>query len=578
VGQSQQAQQPPSLGELGLRALLSEVSERMEGVAQLADRMQDLLQAVVSIGSQLDLDQVLHEIVTTAATVADAEYAALGVLDPGGDRRLSQFITVGIEDEPRRLIGELPHGRGVLGLLIDEPRAIRLSNLADHPASYGFPPNHPPMHTFLGVPIRVRGEVFGNLYLTEKHGGGDFTVADEQLVLALATAAGLAVQNARLYEQARQRQRWLEATSEITTRLLGGTATAEVFPALVASVRELATADTAFLALPAGDGTLRVGYADGVGADQLRGQILPAESMSAHVMADTLPVAVGDAREDPRVWQTVITAAEAGPALFVALGIAEAAVGTLVVTNRIGGAVFTDDTTTVIESFAAQAALALRLGAAAHDREQLAILGDRDRIARDLHDLVIQRLFATGMALEGALRTMPPAAAERVQRAVDDLDTTIKEIRTSIFALQSPAPAAGEGLRVAILQAARAAAETLGFDPQVQFVGPVDTLVPTAIGEQLLAVLREALSNTARHAKASAVTVTVSTTPDTAQLVVRDDGVGLVDSGRRSGLDNLTRRARDLGGTFEVRTVDPVTDGAVANGTVVEWCVPLPAL
>jgi signal transduction histidine kinase len=564
--------EPDLSDQFGLRSLLGEVGERVEGVAKLADRMQGLLKAVVSIGSQLDLDLLLHEIVTTAAAVSDAQFAALGVLDPSGERRLSRFITVGIDEESSKLIGELPHGRGVLGLLIDEPRAIRLGDIAEHPASFGFPANHPPMHTFLGVPVLVRGEVFGNLYLTEKRDGGEFTATDEQLVMALATAAGLAVQNARLYEQARLRQRWLEASSEIATRLMTGAASSEVFPLLVASVRELATADTVFLALPSGDGTLRVEVADGAGAEELRDTVLPAQSLSALVMTDGRSVSVADASADSRIWQNVIAASGAGPALFVPLGAAEGALGTLVVTHQVGGAAFTKETTTLIESFAAQAALALRLRAAAQDREKLAVLGDRDRIARDLHDLVIQRLFATGMALEGAMRGMAPDTAERVQRAVDDLDTTIKEIRTSIFALQSPAPAAGEGLRVAILQGARTAATTLGFDPRVQFEGPVDTLVPTAVGEQLLAVLREALSNTARHAQATAATVTVTAGLREVRLVVSDNGAGLAAGSRRSGLDNLARRARDLGGTFEARTADRPD-----IGTVVDWRVPLSA-
>jgi signal transduction histidine kinase len=560
----------PGLEPLGLRTLLDEVVERVEGVATLADRLQGLLSAVVTISSQLDLDRVLHEIVTTAAHVADAEYAALGVLTPGGERRLSDFITVGLDNDVRRRIGDLPHGRGVLGLLIDEPRAIRLADISKHPSSYGFPPNHPPMRSFLGVPVIVRGEVFGNLYLTEKRGGGDFSPADEQLVLALAAAAGLAVQNARLYEQARQRQRWLETSGQITTRLLAGAPTSEVFPLLVSSARELAEADTAFLALPVSNGSVRVAVADGTGAVDLRGQTLPPGSVTESVMAEGKPYAVVDSSEDDRVWTLIKHAGQAGPILYVPLGIADESVGTLVVSRHDGQASFTDDTVQVIQAFAAQAALALRLGAAAHDREQLAVFGDRDRIARDLHDLVIQRLFATGMALEGALRGMPPAPAERVQRAVDDLDSTIKEIRTSIFALQSPAPTAGEGLRQAILQASRGAAESLAFTPKVSFVGAVDTLVPPRVGEQLIAVLREALSNVARHARATAVTVTVSATVSEATLQVVDDGVGLPAEGRRSGLDNLARRARDLGGTFTARAVD-----LPATGTVLEWRVPL---
>src|SRR3954453_14415036 len=261
----------PGFGALDLRAL------------------QPLLEAVVSIGSQLHLAGVLRRITETAAELADAQYAALGVLDPGGDIRLSQFITVGIGDELRAEIGDLPHGRGVLGLLIREPRPIRLTNLAAHPSSYGFPPGHPPMTTFLGVPITVRGEAFGNLYLTEKLGGGEFTEGDEQVVIALASAAGLAIQNARLYEQAQQRQQWLEAASGIQTRILGGAAPAEVFPDLVAAARQLADSDVALLALPMGDGTLRVEAVDGAGADDLRGRVIPVASLAVAVMREGAP-------------------------------------------------------------------------------------------------------------------------------------------------------------------------------------------------------------------------------------------------------------------------------------------------
>jgi signal transduction histidine kinase len=560
----------PELDELGLHTLLSEVTERVAGVARLADRMQGLLQAVVAIGSQLDFASVLREIVTTAATVADAEYAALGVLDPNAERRLSQFITVGLDDERRALIGDLPHGRGVLGLLIDEPRAIRLADIAEHPSSYGFPANHPPMRTFLGVPVLVRGEVFGNLYLTEKRGGGDFTPADERLVQALATAAGLAVQNARLYEQAGRRQQWLEVSRDITSMLLGGALPKEVFPTLINCARQLADADSAFLALPTGDGSLRAEFADGMGADDILGMVLPKESMSAQVMSGGRPVAVTDARSDGHIWQAIIEAAGAGPAVFVPLGTADATVGTLVVTNQHDRPSFPQDTVTLLESFAGQAALALRLGGAARDREQLAIFGDRDRIARDLHDLVIQRLFATGMSLEGSLRGMAPAAAERVQRAVDDLDDTIKEIRTTIFALQSPAPMAGGGLRTAILHGIEAASSGLGIQPTVDIEGPIDTVVPRAIGEQLLAVLRETLSNVTRHAKANAVAVAITVSHNEVALTVQDDGIGLPEGGRRSGLKNLQRRAEDLGGSFDARAAD-----AAGTGTIVAWRVPL---
>jgi signal transduction histidine kinase len=534
--------------------------------------LQALLQAVLSISSQLDLPEVLNRIVATAADLADAEYAALGVLDPSGESRLSQFVTVGIGDELRAEIGELPHGRGVLGVLIKEPRAIRLTDLAEHPASYGFPPNHPPMHTFLGVPISVRGEAFGNLYLTEKRGGGAFTATDEQVVLALASAAGLAVQNARLYEQARLRQQWLEAASAIQTRLLAGTPPAEVLPDLVAAARQLADADLAYLALPNPDGALRVEAADGQGADLLRARTIAEGSIASDVMRQGAPLSLLDARDEPRVWSGLMEAAKVGPVLYLPLATAESALGTLVVARLDGRPEFDAETMRLVDTFAGQAAIALRLGVAAADREQLAVLGDRDRIARDLHDLVIQRLFATGMALEGAVRGMqPPDKVERVRQAVDDLDATIKEIRTSIFALQQPAPHAGEGVRQAILHAVSAGRASLGFEPDVVFHGPVDTLVPASIAEQLLAVLREALSNVARHAAATSASISITADPTAVALVVTDNGKGLPASGRRSGLANLTRRAADLGGEF---TAEPRDEG----GTRVCWRVPLTEL
>jgi signal transduction histidine kinase len=529
----------------------------------------DLLQTFAAIGSDLDLDDVLDRIVHTAADLVDAKYAALGVLDPSGGQSLSQFITVGIDDQEQQRIGHLPHGEGVLGVLIKEPRAVRLADIGDHPASYGFPENHPAMKTFLGVPISVRGEAFGNLYLTEKRGGGEFTEADEQVVVALATAAGLAVQNARLFEQSQRRRQELQAASDVTTLLLAGASTTKVFVELVAQARELAGADLALLALPVGDGRLRVEAADGRGAQALRGGLIPARSMTADVMRAGVAATVEDIRTDPRVWPGLLDAAGIGPALYVPLGTPDDAMGTLIVAQAADKPAFGDDIALMVEVFAAQAALALRLGAAAADREQLAILADRDRIARDLHDLVIQRLFATGMALEGALRSIEPEpAAERVRRAVDDLDSTIKEIRTTIFALQSPAPASGEGLRSAVLQAVHAVGATLGFEPHVEFVGAVDTLVPAAVGEQLLAVLREGLSNAARHASAARVDVAIRAAADSVELVVRDDGCGLAPDGRRSGLANLARRARDLSGTF---TAEPHPDG----GTIVTWRVPL---
>jgi signal transduction histidine kinase len=557
----------PSTEGPGLRALLQEVVERVEGVAELGDRIQALLQAVMSIGSHLELSEVLHTIAETAAGLVGARYGALGVLDQHGHEELSDFITVGLDDDLRAEIGELPHGRGVLGLLIREPHALRLADLTQHPASYGFPAGHPPMRSFLGVPILVRQEVYGNLYLTEKHGGGEFTAYDEQIVLTLATAAGLAVQNARLYEQARSRQDWLQAAQEITASLLGGTAVSAVFPEIVAAARRLAAADISLLAIPQSNGSVVVEAADGMSAERVMGDTLPADSLTAMVMRDGKPVLIADARLDPRVRQGALQEAGFGATLYVPLGSGRST-GTLVVARAGGSPVFDDDILPLVQSFADQAAIALQLRKAAADREQLAVLGDRDRIARDLHDLVIQRLFATGMALEGALRGMePPERADRVRRAVDDLDTTIKEIRTAIFALQDHVTET-PGVRSEVLKVCATAAQTLGFEPEVTFGGPVDTVTSMDVTAHLLAVLREALSNAARHAAATRVAVGLTANGESVTLVVTDDGKGLPETGRRSGLSNLAERAATLGGTFTVTSPR-------GGGTHLCWRVPL---
>ncbi|MFP5319964.1 MAG: GAF domain-containing protein [Acidimicrobiia bacterium] len=359
-----------------------------------------LLDAVMTVGSDLDLEAVLRHIVESAVGLVDARYGALGVLDETGTR-LAQFITIGMDDDLRRRIGELPKGHGILGLLIVDPKPIRLPDLREHPDSYGFPPEHPPMKSFLGVPIRVRGQIFGNLYLTDKTSAEVFTDVDEELVVALAAAAAVAIENARLH--------------------------------------------------------LRV--------------------------------------------------------------------------------------------------------------RELALLEDRERIARDLHDTVIQRLFATGLRLQGALRlAQRPEVAERISGAVEDLDLTVKHIRTAIFGLEASRSSSG-GLRQRVLATTSEAAGALGFEPRVVFDGPVDATSEEVI-EHLLAVLREALSNVARHAGASRVEVQLRADGDVV-LVVADDGRGLPETPRRGGhgLANMETRAGRLGGSMQARRNVP-------SGTVIEWRAP----
>lgn len=555
------------LSGLRLDDLLAEVQVRLTDLMVSRDHLHGLLDAVVAVGAGLDLAATLRQIVTAAATLADARYAALGVISE--DKiQLREFITTGIDEPTRHKIGSLPSGRGVLGTLIRDPHPIRLADIANHPDSYGFPPNHPPMRTFLGVPIRVRDEVFGNLYLTEKR-GGDFTADDEVLVRALAAAAGVAIENAGLFDQTRRRQRWLEASAEITTALLSGRDPEEVLPRIADSAKELLDADSTAIALADPDRsgeTLVITVAAGHDADRLRGTRLPAEgSITGQVYRTGVSERLRNG-EHPTV---PLPVTGDGPAVFVPLGGPGTALGTLIARNRPGGAEFSSESLTVITAFAGQAALALQLADAQRAQRQLAVYADRDRIARDLHDRVVQRLFATGMLLDSVLPQVRGADLQaKLHRAVDDLDHTIREIRATIFALMAAPDEAHRGLWQRLAAVVEQTTAGTGLSPSMQVNGPVDALVPDDIGEHAIAVMREALSNVVRHAKASTASVAVSA-GDSLRIEVRDNGIGPPAPGRRSGLNNLAGRATELGGTL---TLDPAPGG----GTQLVWEVPLP--
>jgi len=363
-------------------------------------RNEVLFAAVMDVVAGIDLRSTLERIVQSAVHLSHATYGALGILGPGGE--VSEFLHVGMDPEVAARLGKPPRGRGVLGTLVKHPVPIRLADLSQHPDSYGFPEHHPPMKSFLGLPVRVRGSVFGNLYLTEKRDGGEFTAEDEELVAALAAAAGLAIENARLSEKT----------------------------------------------------------------------------------------------------------------------------------------------------------------------QQIAVYEDRNRIARDLHDLVIQSLFATGMTLESIARrpNIDPADAEKIRSSADELDRTIKQIRQSIYALTSQSDAVT--LRRRVMHEIEAYEHLLGSTPSIIFEGPVDAMTSDAMAEQLIAVLRELLSNAMRHAKATALSVSVLLEDGSLVLIVADNGVGIPETARRSGLENMRVRAEGLGGRFEVGPNNP-------KGTVARWAIPL---
>ncbi|USQ86321.1 GAF domain-containing sensor histidine kinase [Streptomyces phaeoluteigriseus] len=558
------------LPQLRLDELLEELQARLDAARGTRDRVHSLLEAVLSVGRELDLEQALHSIVEAAAALVDAEYAALGVIGPDG-RRLSAFHTVGVGEEQIARIGPYPEGHGILGELIRHPEPLRLAKLSTHPASYGFPTNHPPMNSFLGVPIRVRDQVFGNLYLTEKRGGLQFDEEDEAVLSTLAVAAGVAIDNARLYEDSRLRERWLHANAEITHRLMSGSEQGDVLALIAEQAREITGAALAVVAIPMeGTDSLAVELAIGLQAEAHRGLVLPLEGgLIGQAFAQDTPVTSADVARDDRISAGPPRFTGLGPAVAIPIGSGESARGVVLLVRKAGGNEFTEKEMAPLRGFAAQAAVAMELAERRRDVEQIVLLEDRDRIARDLHDLAIQRLFATGMTLQSAGRFIEhPGASERVLRAVDDLDETIKIIRSTIFGLRTRGDEAAPGLRARAVRVVGEAAPVLGFAPSVRMEGLLDTHVPKETADHIVAVLSESLTNIARHAGADRAEVVLETDGNEVRLTVSDNGVGIPAEGRRSGLANMAERAAKLGGNMELADRE-------GGGTRLVWHAPV---
>jgi signal transduction histidine kinase len=546
------------LSRVHLDELLQELLDRVGEVMASRERLRSLLDAVVGIGSDLELRSTLERIVVAACQLAGARYGALGVV--GGDRKLVEFITHGIDPATHAAIGDLPTGKGVLGLLIADPRPVRLPDITTHPQSAGFPPNHPPMHSFLGVPVRIRNQVFGNLYLAEKKGAAEFTDDDEEIVSALAAAAGAAIENARLYELARRRQEWLAATAEIITTLSGEVHLDQALALVARRAREVAaSALVMVLVHDEASGVLTVEVVDTVEQmEGLAGQRIPvAKTAFEYVLQAREPMALDDVGK-AAPWPVPLPALRAVVAPFAG------ARGVLVVAydDEARG----EDELLLLNAFAAQAGLAIERARAREDREALLVLSDRERIARDLHDVVIQRLFATGLQLQTvAGMASRPEVADRVNAAIDDLDSTIRDIRGAIFKLRAPAE---QSLRAELHKLVDSASQGLGYKPVVVLDGPVDSAVPDEVGADVLAVVRESLSNVVRHSGAGRVEVSVSVQPDQVVVSVADDGCG--GAVERSGLRNLRARAQKRGGDLAVAS-------AGGEGTRVIWSARLAA-
>jgi signal transduction histidine kinase len=562
----------PATAALNPDELLDELRSRAQEASRAQERLTALLDAVMAVTADLDLSEVLNRIVRSACELVDAKYGAMGVLGPDREH-LVEFVTRGLTDEEHEAIGPLPSGHGVLGLLIRDPRPRRLRDLTGHPDSYGFPPNHPPMRSFLGAPVRIRDEVFGNLYLTEKQGAAEFTKDDEAILVALAAAAGIAIENARHFDSSRRQRRWLQTTGDVTQLLFEGRGEGAALDFLAQRVRELSQAQLAMVALfdPEGDLVVRaVRYGESSEAASRSkaavGGILHKGHWREVVMARE-PVLLltrpGDSTVDNLSTDVreLGTSDPYGPTALLPIIVGDDEIGVLAVAWSTDAEMFVENIVPLLAALAQQMGLALVAGRSQQNRSRLAMLEDRERIARDMHDLVIQRLFATGLSLQAARRqTQHPTIALRLNEAVDELDAAIKDIRHTIFELHRERPT--RQLREEIVNLVRASAEPLGFAPELTIEGPLDALAAD-LEADVVAVIREGLANVTRHARASSASVRV-VSDGALQVEVADDGVGVGSHAVESGLDNLRQRAEARGGSLTLRRRTP-------QGTALVW-------
>lgn len=524
---------------------------KFRSVVARRDRKDVLLEAGLTLASELSLPIVLQRIVDLAVDVTDARYGALGVIGEGD--MLIEFVTTGISAKQRKAIGPLPAGRGVLGLLIHEPRPVRIKNIGDHPQSVGFPANHPRMHSFLGAPVKAMGRVYGNIYLADKRAADEFSLEDEAALIVLATQAGVAIANASLYEEVRSRERWLDALREITEKMLSGADEPTLLESIAENARELAGADAATIITVGGTpGQLIVVAAAGARASEVRGQILPADgSISGAVMKSGQSLNFDDVSADPRAYQPIMRLGRYGPAFFGPLRVAGG--GTLMVANLKGGARFDDRKVRLVETFAGQASVAIQYGRAQAELHRLGLMEERERIAKELHDGIIQSLFAVGMGLQGtALMADTPETSRRIESAVEELDRVIRDLRNYIFGLR-PGILADRQLE----QALRVLADEMKARSNLSVDLAIDATVAAALSSRsadIVQLTREALSNAERHSHAKRVAIGLSRHGPNAVLMIEDNGVGFEPNGDSvgSGMGNMHARAASLGGNLEV--------------------------
>ncbi|WP_084532337.1 GAF domain-containing sensor histidine kinase [Nocardia miyunensis] len=560
-----------TLSQLRLRELLAEVRDRVDEVIDVRDRMDELVEAILAITSGLDLDDTLHTIVRTAISLVDAGYGALGVYGP--DRRLDNFVYQGVDAATRDLIGDLPRGCGVLGLMYDPPRTVRLTDVTAHPAAVGFPPNHPHMTSFLGVPVRIRADVLGGLYLTDKSGGQAFTEDDEVIVGALAAAAGIAIDNARLYESVRDREDWTAATRDITTEFLAGAPTTEVLAHLTDRARILTRSEWACLALvpdpddpEATSGELEITEWSGPAGRFGPGHVLRTDGTA---LGAVLCERVTRRFDDAGSCDLSDLVPDHGPVLIAPLHTPDARIGVLMFARAAGSGPYSAELADLVTGCTDQAAMAMRLARAQRRMQVIDILTDRDRIAQDLHDHVIQQLFAIGLTLQGTIpRTQSTMVRERLTGVVNDLQDVVQEIRTSIFELHG-GDRRGAQLRERIEWAIRQQCAHRGeVRSALRVDGPLSVIEPE-LAEHAETVVREAVAEAMRRSGATNVEISIGVGDDLTVLVT-DDGTPDLGDVPSAALAELRRRAERSGGRFSVGPAAPTT-----TGTRLFWSAPL---